>query len=804
MAGYSPLKITGNESGLIQSRENFLLPDDAYPILQNAYVWRERIKRKKGCLLIGRLQRNFTSQSIGNIGWAFAGIWGINLFSLLTPAITEPNASLVPGSVIVTIGAPINNVLTDAGNGTMTVSGAGTTINSVTINYATGVIEVTTNAAGAASAATATMSYYPSLPVMGINTQELLDSEIDQTVIFDQKYAYVFNPTINSFQEFIPGVTWNAAALDVTSTDFFWSTNYWVSSTPIFSTSNVKLFWVTNNSGHSGATADPPRITDGTTWVDFTSGTWNKIDATNFLWNFLSMLPFRGRMVTFNTWEGDSAVGALNYRQRIRWSTIGNPFIAYTAGPPAAGSWRSDIRGQGGYLDIPTAEDIVAVGFVRDNLVIYCEKSTWQLRYTGRSIAPFQIEKVNSELGIESPYSAVQFDTSLIGIGGRGIIECDSYKAEKIDIKIPDFVFNFNIKNNGPFRIQGIRDFENRLAYWTIPLASAYDPLLVNPSTGLANFIFPNIRLVYNYENDSWATFSDSYTALGTYQTQSFRTWINTPQPWIECAFSWIDQPQADYVLIGGNQQGFVEQLDTLSYNDVSLSITGITGNTTTATTITSPNHNLTTNTVIGISGVAGPNFTDLNGGVFAIFVIDQNNFNLFTYNSSTGFFENPQLDTPGTYFGGGLINIRDNFNITSKKFNFLDEGQSIQLGYIDLLAEATASSSPGAITLNVYLDYDDVNASNVLPNNQIDDGNSPVISDTFFNSIIPTTPSNTAVASEGTKFWQRVFCSTRANFITLQYTLSNAQMAGQEQQQPVQIDAQVLWIRKGGRMTQT
>src|ERR1700756_4100506 len=58
MAGYKPLKITGNESGLVQKREEFLLPDDAYPVLQNAYVWRERIKRKKGCSLLGRLQLN--------------------------------------------------------------------------------------------------------------------------------------------------------------------------------------------------------------------------------------------------------------------------------------------------------------------------------------------------------------------------------------------------------------------------------------------------------------------------------------------------------------------------------------------------------------------------------------------------------------------------------------------------------------------------------------------------------------------------------------------------------------------------
>ena len=42
MGRYLPLKITGNSTGLVQERENFLLPDDAYPILQNAYLAQSR------------------------------------------------------------------------------------------------------------------------------------------------------------------------------------------------------------------------------------------------------------------------------------------------------------------------------------------------------------------------------------------------------------------------------------------------------------------------------------------------------------------------------------------------------------------------------------------------------------------------------------------------------------------------------------------------------------------------------------------------------------------------------------------
>lgn len=794
MAGYSPLKITGNASGLVQERENFLLPDDAYPVLQNAYVWRERIKRKKGCQLLGRLQRNIgTTNGSGNN----AGITinphpiqlGIASFSVGSNIFTDPTD---PSTV------PVEPV-------TLLSNGPGT----ATLNHTTGVLTIS------GSNANTPVQYFPGLPVMGIRTQELQNSANDQTIFFDQNYAYVYDGTAFQFKEFITGTTWNAAGLGVNGTNFFWSTNYWIGA-PILSTSSSppayitaftttnKLFWETNGSGASGSNADPPRITDGTTWVDFyhdtnptTNSPWAQIDAgPTWLTNWLCNLPFRGRMVVFNTWEGSSAASAQNFTNRIRWSTIGNPFIAYAAGPPATGSWRDDIRGQGGFLDIPTSEDIVSVGFVRDNLVIYCERSTWQLRYTGRSIAPFQIERVNSELGAESTFGAVQFDTSLISIGDRGVVECDSYKAERIDIKIPDFVFQFNALNNGVERIQGIRDFPNRLAYWTIPLVPFY------PNIGNTNWIFPTARLVYNYENDSWAIFNDSFTALGKFQLTSSPTWLQITQNWLQYEQTWLDDDVEDELIVGGNQQGFVEKLNQLTANDVSLYISNIVNNGSGFAQITSPNHNLQTSVIsnnqvvntIGISGIpTGTPFSALNGGVYAVVVVDQNNFTLLSYNTATNQFDIPVVGSPaGTYVGGGLINIRDNFFINSKKFNFLDEGQNIQIGYLDILMPSIAN---GEISLNVYLNYDDETSSNTYPGNQAPD--------TFFNATIPTSPSTYAVAPEGTKFWQRVFCPTRANFLTLQYTFSNAQMAGTQQQQEVQIDAQILWIRKAGRITQ-
>lgn len=757
MASYKPLKITGNSTGLVQQREEFILPDDAYPVLQNAFVWRERIKRKQGTEFLARLRRNLTAASLGNTG---ASPWTFTIYSTLSPAITgEPNSQIVAGTVVITIAGPI--VFTDQGDGTLTSITPG---NSGTINYITGSVTLT-HTAGAGIATTITFSYYPALPVMGLRTRELNSTNNEATIAFDTKYSYRFAG--GNWQEFIPGTTWTG-----NDSDFFWTTNYWVSA------ANLKLFWVTNFSGTAG---DPIRYTDGVTWTNFTP-TINA--ALDVLAQSQALLPFRGRLLAFNTLEGPNLATSTAFPQRIRWSAIGSPIIA--------NAWRDDITGKGGFLDIPTSENIISVGFVRDNLVVYCERSTWQLRYTGRTIQPFQIEKVNTELGAESTFSTIQFDTSLVGVGDKGIVECDSFQSQRIDIKIVDLVFSFNNLNNGPERVYGIRDFVNRLAFWTYPFV---------PSTG-EQVTYPNRRLVYNYENDSWAIFEDSFTCFGTFQPPSGRTWNNTKIPWTQCNFAWGNRPALIPDIIAGNQQGYTMYIDQQTTNEQSLFIQGITGNTTTPTSIKSTNHNLATGQIIKIINIpsnspfaASLNTTSTTIKAFYVSVTDANNFLLYKYNAASDDFTIPQLDAPGAYIGGGEIAIKDNFNITSKKFNFLDDGQNIQMGYIDILMSTTAS---GAISLNVYLNYNDSDAINVLPENISTLTNQP---DDFFNSVVPTNGlTNDNVL--GDKYWQRTYCPCRGNFLTIVWTLSNSQMVGVEQESNVQIDAQILWLRPAGRMT--
>lgn len=747
---YAPLKIAGFESGLIQEREDYLLPNDGFPNLFNAYVWRNKIVKKRGSESLGRFRRLFTNETLPST--LQASPWSFNLFTELSLS-GSSGKELEIGSLSFNVASGAI-VLTDQGNGILLqTSGAGTGIG--TVDYATGAITITHNQV-VGSSVTATFNYYPSLPVMGIRLRERSQINNEDYIGFDTMFSYILTGSEWSELPSATATTWSGS-----DSDFFWTTNFW-------EVGGVKLFWATNSLDSVG---NPIRYYNSVTWTAFEP----LIDATNKLLQAKILIPFRGRMLALNTSEGATLGSGTRYRQRIRWAAIGNPL--------AVDGWREDIRGKGAYLDIPSSQDIVSAGFVRDNLVIYCERSTWQLRYTGNVIQPFQIERVNTELGVEGQFSSVQFDTSLVGVGDKGIVECDSFKSTRIDQKIPDFAYGINNDSDGVKRVYGFRDFRNRLAFWTYPEERSLE----------SGQYFPNRRLLFNYEDGSWAIFRDSITCMGEAQITEDKTWSSTDLTWEESNFNWFEFVNRQPEIVAGNQTGHVFSLDQSVKNDPSLSISSISGNSPTVTTVTCYDHGLETGDIVEFTGIlpepppsVDAGYSDLNGSIFQISYIDKDNFSIFSFSKETQDFSSPNIHDSKEYIGGGEISLVDNFEIQSKKFNFLDEGKRIQIGYIDLLMPTTES---GAITLEMREDY------NPIPLNKN-------TGDLFFNTVVPTSSQDPADGS--TKSMHRVFCKTRGAFLTIVLKLSPAQMNGSEANSNVQVDGIIIWQRPAEKQLYT
>lgn len=168
-------------SGLTTNRTAFVISNDSFPLLINAYQWRGRVKRKRGTQLITRLTRTLDESDVGN---SSASPWSFNLYTLY--GITaETNAQVVPGSVTITIQAGPDIDFTDNGDGTLSSVTAG---NSGTIEYNTGDVVLTHT--GGVNTTLLAFNYYPVLPVMGLKTYTPSLAARDRNIAFDTKYAY--------------------------------------------------------------------------------------------------------------------------------------------------------------------------------------------------------------------------------------------------------------------------------------------------------------------------------------------------------------------------------------------------------------------------------------------------------------------------------------------------------------------------------------------------------------------------------------------------------------------------------------
>ncbi len=695
MNGFQQVLIGGYPGGgLTQDKKPALLPNEAYSELQNAYVFRERTKKRDGEVPMGRLSRLFTTQSLGNSG---ASPWTFNIYTLLsiTP---EPNAEINPGSVNISI-ATLATPFIDAGNGTLTNATAG---NSGIINYMTGSVTLITTV-GSGKATTITFSYFPALPVMGILRREVSTIGIDSTVFFDTTYAYQY---LNGFQELAPGTTWTG-----TNTDFFWAANFQGV------TANLRYFFATNNNilltGPGSPSYDPIRYFNSSSWTDLQP----LITATDTLWQALVLIPYYGRLLALNTWEGPTAstyTGAVNFFARCRFSQIGDP-------TDQTNGWRSDIFGRGGFIDAPTNESIVSAAFFRNTLIVFFEYSTWQLRYIGEYGLPFIFERVSSDFGSVSTFSPIVFDQGVMAVSDRGIIQASANGITRLDEQIPEQVFGFQIQNNAPNFVHGIRDFEKELVYFNY----------LDISNSSTNQTYPNTVLVFNYRNNTWAKFRDTITCFGPAQFQFGITWDSLTTYW-ESNVSWDnvdDQQYVDYVTVG-TQAGFIniyqnpdaetpQPVTTLYANTMAITAVNFTVH---PTQITIPSHNLANGEIIYIQNTIWSG-TDpgLNNVIYRINIVDANTITLATWNQNSLSYFAVDITSSAVYLGGGRVTLFPKMNIIGKDFNpFQGEGKQFKLSYIDFQMDSNLfSPAITAITIQLFVNSYLGEQANLIATNQ-------------------------------------------------------------------------------------
>lgn len=798
--GYQPHLIANYEEngGLDGYYEPFLMPEKAFPNLQNAYAWRGQIKKKWGIEHLGRLRRD-----IGNAALAVTnGTAGYTSADIVTSVrATEPYAEIQPGTVYITIdkGGANESVYKDNSIGGLTyLSGPYTLLGGpLTINYASGALAITFDPITkppAGKTVTVTFFYYPGLPVMGLPRREVDLINSEDVIAFDTKYAYKI--VAGLFQQ-LGTATWTGS-----NSEFFWATNY-------YKDVGGNITWVTNFKA-----ADPIRYISANTWTNFAPilrPDANAVPITipptiptpSRLRQCRCLLPYKGRLLAFNTVETDNTGATFFFKQRLRYSQNGTPLQqgvikVNPSAPPAyiwdntpagnfTSAWADDIPGYGGYIDAPTSEELISVEFIKDTLIVKFERSSWKVIYTGNEILPFVFEKVNTELGSESTFSLIPFDQGVFSVGNYGITTDNSVNVVRIDQRIPNVVLDFNNKNDGVFRVHGIRDFAKEMVYWTFPYSKS-------------QVTFPDRVLAYNYVNETFAIFKDSFTCYGFYQKPTDLTWATLPWiNWNSWTGTWNSgATQSKFPdVIAGNQQGFVSVVQKQIFNDVSLTIKNIVANAGSAAIFTVPNHNLQEQDFIRISGILSfgtGQFPTLNHTNFMIAKrIDDNTFTL--QNS----LYNDVILVPGDlYIGGGLITVIDDMQITTKTFApFYENGSQVRLGYIDFLLDKT---SEGEVSSQIFIDECDAISINETSSLSGVSGN-------LGSNVLLTRPENPTLLpfqKNQDKIWHRVFVQCQCQNFLIWITFKNDQLFSWSiASSDFTLHAMNLYLSKGGRLTQ-
>ncbi len=468
-----------------------------------------------------------------------------------------------------------------------------------------------------------------------------------------------------------------------------------------------------------------PTLVQGRGWVNFmpplSEQAYSIADlpaAQYYLVGAKMIIQLKDRLLALGAVVQSSAAGSQVYLQdTIIFSDNGTPYYtcSFTGEPSLsttifhpvlvpinqtaiAPAWWEDQTGFGGFLTAGVNDAITTASSNEDVLIVGFTGFQTRLIYSGDDVTPFNFYYINSELGSSSTFSGINMDKGSITKGDRGYILTTQVSSERIDMQIPDQVFEIKLSDNANERITAQRDFINEWIYFTYP-------------GNQSSYVFPNQTLLYNYRDDSYAIFNEAYTTYGEFKKASGLTWatvgasLTLPRwsswntPW-NSGTSTVLQPD----VIAGNQQGFVMDRDDRSISATgegkSLAIQSITGN-----TVTSPNHCLNNLDFIVITGALGTVSTQVNNLIFRV------------YDATTNTFKLDPTFVAGTYTGGGLITRMYVPFIQTKQFPLAwDGGLKTRLGAQMYLLSRTPN---GQITVQIYLSQNDqfpYNSGTIVP----------------------------------------------------------------------------------------
>lgn len=801
---YQNHQIANFATGLETDKAPWMLPDDAQEEIFDAYIEHGIINKRDGYKFYAYGLQGGAPYCESRI---VKEVTGVSMTGAIdsanqtyTTTVTAPNLPIRRGTFVVTGTNPAQTA-TDDGDGGFTGD-----VSAGSINYLTGAVSVTFNSAPTAGTVTASYDYFPGKPVMmvalfvtGTNTFEMIVADTanlnrynSTTNRLDDITVRTYTGTKSNFFDWVmyPTVLDTARLIFTNNVDPIQAYNGTTTSDfyPIFTSVSVSTESLDSGDGSAGpygGTTVNPRVVpgsvtvtanpggtqqvvtddsagslsgDGTGTIDYATGvvavTFNgvvpsaanniKIDyeyGSGYVESALKVFNYKDRMVLLRTTE----TGGKIYPQRIRISGTGS----------SGDDFRVTASGAG-VIDIPDANWIMGASYNRDDLIIYTQKATWMLKYTGNDIVPFTLIKIDGTRGNKAPFAPVSYLNTTKAYSPEAFTITDGYQVERFDQRITNFGFeeinqaNFDLCYSGT-----VEDDRNHYLIHPSPEIDTSDRILIN-----------------NYDEGNFAIFRIPLSCMGLYYKSFDITWNDLlvyegENAWDAFAADYatwndISYSEDEPISIGGGHNGEIWELNADASEDNQLRIWGMAVDTLgpLVLDITTDWHNYVVGDYVYISGVVGA--TEVNGKQgFIKEVVDTHNIKVQ--------FETNDPPTITTYTSGGFISRSIPFEFKTKNFNPYGEmGTKVRCGYVyfyadiagTLIEDIEQNAVPAKLTIEVYAD----------------DKNQPtqvtaIVSDPPYNYESNMSNYNGRVSR---KQWYKVFVNQTANF--LQFKISNTQ----------------------------
>lgn len=801
----------GNFSkGLTQNRLPFVIDNDAFPIMLNSYSWRGRVKRKRGTSLLGRLTptNGGTPPNTPVMGLRDF-IFQNNIYPLLLAFNTTNaymfNQAISPGffysvSYYKGSGAPVVwSGLDYQQFWTTNYQGALWATNGKPGFSFKNLLNNPTNSVTQISATQVSITI--SSP-SGLSPNDLLwFNQVTGTISTGS--GTTENQNINGQTGIVFSVT-PAAGVDTIVVNFTGANGTTLADFQAGAVGQIGIAqylnrgiagqdgirWFDGDNTAGTGTPVPPYTTG---WVNFsppiTQGAFGFDDylvKQYYLVGATAIIPFKDRLLFFSPWiQATDGAPPTQLIDTALWSWNGTPY--YSSPTPAAPSgllygydptaYLANVTGKGGYLAAGISQPIVTVTLNEDVVLVGFTNRRTRFVYSGNDLDPFQFYSINSEIGSAATFSGVTLDRGDLTIGAYGLAMTTQVSTQRIDLEIPDLVFNINNLNNGYQKVSAARDFFREWVYFTYP--SADSP-----------WKYPTQSFFYNYRDNTWGVFFENYTSHGLFRISTGGlnlVWSNVQNTYPTWN-SWNNPWNASNVTFGfptvcaGNQQGFVMLLDQGTDEDASGYVQTVTVLDEYTLQINSPNHCLMNGgpafqvgDYLLLSNMTGA--TILNDQIGAVSLIPSgNSFDTDNFKLS---FTDKHGYVSGYVPGSGLFaRLCQPFFQTKQFPTYWNDGRQVRLGVQKYLLDNTTS---GEITVNIYLSQnpDDPWTSNSIippssPNNSL-----------IYSNVLPTHPENnpiqSPVAPGSYQIWHRINTSLIGDTVQLGFTLSDDQMRNKD-----------------------